>query len=201
MLARTSRSGLGCGGRSGRERGVAETIARSRAPNGRARVQGFTYLMVLAAIVSLGIMADASTRLISMRMQREAEKELMFRGQSYVAAIRSYYEAGKTVKTLPQNIEDLILDPRYAHKRHLRALYPDPITGGKWNVIRDGAGGIRGVVSRSHRVPLRQGNFPPGLESFQQMTRYTDWRFEFEPEAKKPRGKLESVSRDRINLP
>jgi type II secretory pathway pseudopilin PulG len=144
---------------------------------------GFTYPLVLVTVVVLGITASAAQQLISRQVRAERERELLFRGMAYVAAIASYYEAGMTVKTMPRNLEDLERDPRHVLKRHIRRLYPDPIGGGEWTLLRDGAGGIRGVASTSTSQPLRRARFPLGLEAFETAETYADWRFEFHPEA------------------
>ena len=84
--------------------------------------KGFTYLVVLAVVVVMGISAEATVRLTSTILKREKEKELLFRGQAYANAIESYYLASKTTKSFPRNLKDLLKDTRYLKKRHLRKL-------------------------------------------------------------------------------
>lgn len=148
------------------------------------RERGFTYVMVLAAVVVVGILADAAVALSSRMAQADREAELLFRGQAYQRAIRSYYEAGNPVKKYPRNFEDLLKDPRFPNKQHLRALYRDPMAkddNGKWLLVRAADGGIAGVASSSKEEPLKRANFPKGLEKFEAALSYSDWVFEYTP--------------------
>jgi type II secretory pathway pseudopilin PulG len=153
--------------------------------NTRMHAQGgFTYVMVLAAVVVVGILADAAVTLSSRVTRAEREAELLFRGQAYQRAIQSYYMSGPSTKTYPRNLEDLVKDPRFPNKRHLRALYPDPMSTsgkGEWFLIRATDGGISGVASASTEEPFKKTNFPKGLEKFDQAKSYTDWVFEYVP--------------------
>ena len=150
------------------------------------RDSGFTYTVVLIMLIALGLSASAATQLGSQRMLAEREVELLFRGLAYQRAIKSYYEAvPPNVPTLPRQLEDLLKDPRVQHRRHLRALYPDPFapagdTEG-WRVLRAEDGGILGVVSRSLAEPRRQANFPRGLEGLAGARTHADWQFVFTP--------------------
>jgi type II secretory pathway pseudopilin PulG len=140
--------------------------------------------MVLAAVVVVGILAESAVALSSRLIQVDREAELLFRGQAYQRAIRSYYEAGKPIKAFPRALEDLLDDPRFPHKRHLRALYPDPLARdgkGEWTLVRAADGGISGVASTSGEEPLKQANFPPGLENFAGAKAYSEWIFEYRP--------------------
>ncbi len=146
---------------------------------------GFTYLGVLAVVVIMGIMGEVVVTLDSQRRKLDREAELLFRGQSYVRAIRSYYDVEDPVKHYPRNLDDLLLDSRFIHKRHIRRLYNDPITGEEWVLVRAADGGIAGVVSASDTAPVKRANFPKGLETFEGAGSYADWVFEFVP----PQGK------------
>jgi type II secretory pathway pseudopilin PulG len=141
--------------------------------------------MVLAAVVVLGILAEAATLMTSRLVQADREAELLFRGQAYRRAIKSHYEAGGPVKAFPRSLEDLLQDPRFPNKRHIRALYPDPVSrDGKkqWLLIRAPDGGIAGVASASRGEPLKKANFPKGLEKFEGAQSYADWIFEYTPQ-------------------
>ena len=140
--------------------------------------------MVLAAVVVVGILADAAVALSSRVAQADREAELLFRGQAYQRAIQSYYTSGQSTKTYPRNIEDMVKDPRFPNMRHLRALYPDPMSKagkGEWLLVRAADGGISGVASASKEEPFKKTNFPKGLEKFDQAKSYTDWVFEYVP--------------------
>lgn len=154
----------------------------STAGKPRNNQRGFTYVMVLAALVIVGILAESAVALSSHMNQADREAELLFRGQAYRHAIQSYYEAGNPVKTYPRALEDLLKDPRFPNKHHLRALYADPVNAGKeWTLIRAPDGGIAGVASASKEEPLKKANFPKGLEKFEAAQSYADWIFEYTP--------------------
>lgn len=142
---------------------------------------GFTYLGVLAVIVIMGIMGEVAITFDSQRRKLDREAELLFRGQSYVRAIRSYYEVEDPVRHYPRNLDDLLFDSRFIHKRHIRRLYNDPITGGDWVLVRAADGGISGVVSASDIAAVKRANFPKGLETFEGLDSYADWVFEHVP--------------------
>ena len=138
--------------------------------------------MVLAAVVVVGILAESAVALSSRMTQADREAELLFRGQAYRNAIKSYYEAGNPVKAYPRTLEGLLKDPRFPNKHHLRTLYADPLGQDKgWVLIRASDGGIAGVASSSKAEPLKKANFPKGLEKFEAAQSYSDWIFEYTP--------------------
>jgi type II secretory pathway pseudopilin PulG len=136
--------------------------------------------MVLVAVIIVGLLAGIGTQVVSRLLQADREAELLFRGQAYMNAIKRYYITGNT---FPRSLNDLLLDPRFANKRYLRALYPDPMGKDKkeWILIRGRDGGISGVASAGKEPPLKQVNFPKGLEKFQGAKSYSDWVFEYVP--------------------
>ncbi len=142
--------------------------------------RGFTYIMVLVAVIVVGLLAGVGNYMTSRLVQADREAELLFRGQAYKNAIKHYYDSGKT---FPRSLNDLLLDSRFASKRYLRALYQDPM--GKeqkeWLLIRAPDGGISGVASSGKEEPLKKTGFPPGLEAFQGAKAYSDWVFEYVP--------------------
>ena len=141
--------------------------------------------MILIAVVVLGIVATAASTTLYYVAQSDREAELLFRGLAYQKAIKSYYQAGRSVKTFPKTLDDLLLDSRFQQKvHHLRALYSDPMNlkgEGAWTLIRVEQGGIVGVASASQEQPLRTANFPYGLEHFEEASSYSDWIFEYQP--------------------
>lgn len=137
-----------------------------------ATQRGMTYLMVLWWVAISSVVLAALGQQWALASRREKDMELAFRGNQIRRALDDYYNmapAGQP-KLLPRRMEDLLLDPRQPKVvRHLRQLWPDPITGQAWGVIREGAY-IKGVYSRSPSKPVRA---PAGVES------YSEWRFEF----------------------
>jgi hypothetical protein len=91
-------------------------------------------------------------------------------------------------------LEDLLQDNRYPGiKRHLRRLYPDPLTGApRWGVILSEEGGIRGVYSLSPLMPLKQVGFDESDMDFENRQRYSEWQFVYIPA-------MRAVSREREN--
>lgn len=153
----------------------------------RASQAGFTFLVVLVAVAALAIGAQVAIPLVSRAMQADREQELLFRGMAYRRAIGSYYEAavaaGRLEKTYPQRLEDLLQDPRFVHRRHLRELYPHPLDERGWVLIRGPGGGIAGVASPSERRPLKRASFEVGLELFENAETYRQWEFVYLPGA------------------
>lgn len=140
---------------------------------------GFTYLGVLFLIVLMGLGLAGTGQLWSLASQRAKERELLWVGNQYAQALRSYYRSSPGVPLYPARLEELLKDPRFPQvRRHLRKLYPDPVTGSlDWGLIRSIDGRIAGVYSRSTQRPLKQARFPPQWAEFERMGSYADWRF------------------------
>lgn len=142
--------------------------------------RGMALLMVLVAVVVVGLMLGIAGSTWKTVRQREREKELLFRGRQYRQAIESYYKQkhGGAIGSYPTRLKDLLLDPRSLQPlRHIRKLYPDPMTGGDWVLIKDPAGRIKGVHSSSTLQPFKQGGFRGDEESFNGAQKYSDWQF------------------------
>jgi type II secretory pathway pseudopilin PulG len=155
---------------------------------GHGKEAGFTYLGALVLVVVTGIALGSAGQYWSTLMTREKEKELLFRGDQICRAIDSYYKAAPQGRqpSYPSRLEDLLKDPRSLEpRRHLRKLYIDPMTDGKWGVISDGKGGVKGVFSLSEKAPLKSGGFPTGYESFEGAKAFTDWKFVSNPTSAK----------------
>jgi type II secretory pathway pseudopilin PulG len=147
---------------------------------GKRRSSGFTYAVVLAAVAIVAIVVEAAHVTTWRVVRADREAELLFRGLAYRAAIQSYYQSNGA---FPRSLEDLLKDPRSASKRHIRALYPDPFAKDEkqeWRLVRNG-GGISGVASASGEEPLKQANFPVGLEKLAGAKSYSEWIFEYVP--------------------
>jgi type II secretory pathway pseudopilin PulG len=153
---------------------------RGRAASGR-RARGFTYIGLLLAIAMLGAGLAAAGVFWSTGAQREREAELLFAGAQYRAAIESYASRSRALRLAqahPPRLEDLVADDRGpVPARHLRRLYPDPITGrADWGLVRDARGGIVAVHSLSPARPLKVAGFPPQV-AVVDAKRYAGWRF------------------------
>lgn len=166
---------------------IWSALAEHRTMNGK----GFTYLSVLLLIIVSGIALTTASHSWRTIMQREREKELLFRGDCINRAIESYCKAGGTEKiTYPSRFEDLLKDPRFpVIKRHIRKIYKDPLTeDGEWGVILGQGRGIKGVYSKSKKIPLKTGDFPGKYIKFEKAKNYSDWKFIFVPAKKKQQG-------------
>jgi type II secretory pathway pseudopilin PulG len=153
---------------------------------GTARSAGFTYIGLLIFIAMLGAAATASLGAGANLLRRGAEAELLAIGLEFRAALKSYAEATPFGQPdAPKELAELLRDPRHPGvRRHLRRLYPDPLTGRtEWGVVRDPGGRILGIHSLSTTATLRQDNFPFGLEAFKEARRHDEWVFALMPQA------------------
>lgn len=159
------------------------------------RQLGATYLLMLFAVAALGLGLARFGSLWATAAQREREVELIFIGGEFARAIASYRAAGPAAtRDGPQELEDLLLDPRFPFvRRHLRKLYRDPMSGqADWLVERQG-GRIVGIRSRSARVALRRSALPGWVDSGAAMpgeARHADWLFRPDDSAAAPLGSL-----------
>ena len=159
-----------------------------RLPSGNAplrRQAGFGYLLVLLLVVLMGIGLGAAGTLWRTESQRIKERELLYIGEQYRKAILTYYRAPTppdVAKQYPKSLEDLLLDPRQNSvlTRHLRKLYPDPLTGKKeWGLILEPGTTqqIRGVYSLATGQPLKQQGFDARQKDFENAQSYDAWQF------------------------
>lgn len=143
----------------------------------RAGGSGFTYLTVLfmVAILSIGLALIGEMWHTSTKRAKEAE--LLFVGNQYRKAIERYYLSGPQ-RQYPRSLEQLIKDPRLpTTQRYLRKLYPDPITGKDFALVKAPDGGILGVHSTSEEAPLKIANHKARDAGFDGAQKYSDWRF------------------------
>ena len=142
--------------------------------------RGITYLVVLLLVVLMGVGLGVAGTLWHTAQMREKEKELLFAGHAYRAAIQSYYASTPgPVKHYPRELSDLLKDPRQLQiVRHLRKLYRDPITGDRdWRVVRAADGVIAAVYSSSGEAPFKTANFDKADAAFEGKQHYSDWKF------------------------
>lgn len=157
-------------------------VQQSRWLDGQRRViRGYTYLGLLFAVALAGAALARHAQDAQGALQRERERELIFRGEEIRRAIENhvrYTPAGKP--RWPRHLDDLLRDTRGPVPRHhLRRLYTDPFTRtADWEPIPapDDPLGIAGVRSRATVVPMTR---PPGD---QRASGQTDcvchWRFQ-----------------------
>ena len=161
-------------------------------PTGKpVRQAGFTLLAALFMVAALGVGLAALGTLWQAASQHEKEAQLLFVGDQYRRAIASYYQATPgVVKQYPAALTDLLRDPRFPHTvRHLRRLYPDPVTGNAtWGLVKaEGeAAGIIGVHSLSAGEPRKRANFSSADHAFEAAATYADWVFTAQPQNRAP---------------
>lgn len=149
----------------------------------KPKQKGFTLLGALIFAGFMGAGVAAYGELASHAAQREKEAELLFRGNQYRQAIERYY---RKEQRYPKALAELLEDRRYPTPvRHLRKLYPDPLTGsGDWGIMEAPGGGIMGVFSKSEDAPIKKAGFLLANQSFADATRYRDWQFFYKADAK-----------------
>jgi type II secretory pathway pseudopilin PulG len=141
--------------------------------------RGFTYVGLLLAVAIMGAGLAAIGEVASTAAKREKEAELLFVGDQFARAITQYLASSPGGQQYPPTLEDLLADKRYPNvRRHLRRIYPDPMTGrADWVLVRGPGGGIVGVHSQSMARPLKVANFPKDYQSFANATTYSAWTF------------------------
>ena len=156
----------------------ASRLRRSRTCAAPGRHAGFTYLGVLFLVSLLALTASMASVVWSTEQRRENERQLVFAGLQIQAAIEHYQQRSKEGDApYPPRLEDLLRDARAVTvSRHLRQIFPDPITGTtRWGLVRLPGGGIVGVYSLSERAPLQRASLGRGL-AFPDAKSYRDWR-------------------------
>lgn len=152
------------------------------------KARGYSYPLVLVILATTSIASGITARVTVTYIQREKEDELLFRGQQYIRSIESYYKAGSSGQ-FPRGLEELLDDPRFINKKHLRRIYPDPFSSEEgesagWRLLKNQQGRVIGVVSRSNATPIRKARFNSSLKHFENSTTYQDWQFIYTPEVR-----------------
>jgi type II secretory pathway pseudopilin PulG len=154
----------------------------------KPRERGFTYLTALFVVAILAGGLALTGTVWEQAAAREREAELLFIGHQYRRAIGLYYDSTPgAVKRYPQALEDLLKDPRQpATQRYLRRLYPDPLGGKEWGVVKGSDGGVAGVYSLSEATPIKVAGFKVRDAAFEGAQKYADWKFMHTPAAAAP---------------
>jgi type II secretory pathway pseudopilin PulG len=152
-----------------------------------SRSHGFSYLGVLFAIAIMGAWLAAVGQVWHTVNQRDKESQMLWNGNEIRKAIGSYYERTPgNLKRYPLRLEDLLKDNRFlVAQRHLRTIYPDPMTpSGNWEMLKLPSGEIYGVASKSIDAPLKKENFPTEYKEFTGKEHYSQWVFISRPSAR-----------------
>jgi type II secretory pathway pseudopilin PulG len=133
----------------------------------RAGEAGYTLVALLAVMTVLALFAMAAAPSVRQQVQREREKEAIFRGEQVAEAIRDYYryrhaQGVPFVQALPTSIDQLLEGiPEGSKKRQiLRASSThDPLSpAGEWRLIRAPS---QDLIDFQRSVMLYAGNLPP----------------------------------------
>ena len=142
--------------------------------------KGLTLMTVLFMVTVVGLTAGITGASWKTLVQQSREEELLWRGDQYRKAIGSYYRysSGQGQGGYPNTLEDLLKDPRSLKPiHHIRHLYPDPMTGKDWVLIKDPGGRIMGVRSSSDLEPFKKDNFATEDKKFKGAKKYSGWEF------------------------
>jgi len=145
----------------------------------RKSERGFSYIVLMFAIVLIGLGMTVAARQWKTMVQRELEADLLSKGMEIQNALALYsatMKAGRVVpgEMYPQSLADLTRLP----KPFLRKVYVEPVGHGEWELVRAPTGGIMGVRSKSKSKPIRQHDFPPAVRHFDGRGSYYDWVFQ-----------------------
>jgi type II secretory pathway pseudopilin PulG len=149
------------------------------AGSAQRRAAGFTYFGVLFLVMLLGLGLAGAGQVWSLAGERARERELLWIGNQYARALKSYYQHSPGIRQYPVRLEDLLEDRRFpVPRRHLRQLYLDPVTRtAGWGLMLNADGRIGGVHSLSDAPPLKQAGFPLRWEDFTGRKKHSEWRF------------------------
>jgi type II secretory pathway pseudopilin PulG len=150
MSLRLTRHHKICGVRSVRWQGLEQTDrAFPSSSEG-----GYTLVALLALMTLLALFAMAAAPSIRQQVQREREKEAIFRGEQVADAVRDYYiyrsitGRGPGEQSLPTSIDDLLEGvPIPGGSKKRQVLRPsaarDPLsTSGEWRLVRPRSPGL-----------------------------------------------------------
>lgn len=175
---------------AGRTR-TGNTMGRLTPP---APARGFTYVSVIILVAIIGLVAATTVRLGATLQRAAAERELLYIGEQFSDALKSY--AAATPQGQPQQpptMKELLKDPRFpGTRRHLRKIFVDPMTGkAEWGIVYMGEKlGVLGIHSLSTAEPIKVSNFPSRFQTFEGKRKISDWVFTFNGQEPPPPGQL-----------
>jgi type II secretory pathway pseudopilin PulG len=131
------------------------SLSRRTRRGGRRAESGHLLLIVMIGLTVMAIMLAAAVQQWSTIQRRESEKELIFRGNQYVKAIRLYQK--EHGGALPTSLESLA-EPGPRGLRYIRKLFRDPMTPpqGKWGILLADPSG-KGYINPNAPPPAEEG--------------------------------------------
>lgn len=146
----------------------------------RPREQGFTYVMLMIAIVLMGVAMSVAVRQWKTMVQRELEADLLAKGIEIQSALAFYSAAMKAGRVMPGEVyPPTLAELTRQPKPFLRKVYLDPMGHGEWDLVRSPTGGVMGVRSKSKAKPIKQHEFPLAVRHFEGRPTYADWIFQY----------------------
>lgn len=144
------------------------------------RQRGYILVATLFMTFVVGVLLLALARWWQVESQREKERELLWIGAQFRAALASFAAAtpaGGSIR--PSGLADLVRDDRTVPPgRHLRRVYVDPMTASTdWGIVRAADGTITALHSTSDAKPLNADGSSPRFRAFENTRRYSEWRF------------------------
>lgn len=147
-----------------------------------ARARGFGYVGLIVLVAILSVSATGALQAGAVVQRRDAELALLRIGAEYQRALDRYAAMTPVGQPrTPRKLDDLLADRRYpVPVRHLRRLYPDPLTGKTtWGTV---AGSIdpRGIVaiySLAPGRPIKVANFSDDMVHLEHKRTYREWKF------------------------
>ncbi|MBK9796601.1 MAG: hypothetical protein IPP58_08870 [Holophagaceae bacterium] len=136
--------------------------------------RGFTMALALAVAVVMGLMLMKTMPDVRAEVQRENEKELMFRGEAIAKALKTY--SAKTGK-YPKDLEEVMK----VRPRILRQNYKDPMTReGDWELVTQVQPGASGNKEGLPIVGVRSRSPVNSIHLYQNKSLVRDWLFSAE---------------------
>ena len=125
---------------------------------------GYTLVALLLVMSLLALFAVAASENVRQQMQREREKEAIFRGEQVADAIRSYYRfrGAQGVNSLPTSIDQLLEGiPRGTKKLQIlrsEAAHDPLSSSGEWKLVGPTSQDVAGFVKS---LTVYSGGTPP----------------------------------------
>ncbi len=186
MTAAAGRIRSGDARRGGAGRGARRPLHRTAG--------GFTYVSVIILVAIIGLVTATSLRLGATMQRAAAERELLYIGEQFSEALKSYAAATPAGQPQqPPTMKELLKDPRFPGvRRHLRKIFVDPITGStEWGIIYMGDKvGVLGIHSLSTAQPIKVSNFPARFQAFEGKHKLSEWVFTFNGQEAPPPGQV-----------
>lgn len=136
----------------------------------RSSEAGYTLVALLALMTLLALFATAAAPSIRQQVQREREKETIFRGEQVADALRDFYlhrsnpGSGVVEQSLPTSIDDLLEGvpvPGGSKKRQIlraSAARDSLSASGEWRLVRSRSPAL---IEFQRSVMIYAGNFLP----------------------------------------